>query len=63
MASLPASSTEPLADHGFDSLMIVLTVAQLEKEFGIKIPGAKVDEENFASIDSIGQLLASLGVK
>ena len=62
LAAVPSSS-ESLADCGFDSLLIVLSVSALEKEFSLRIPADRVDEESFSSIDSLEQLLISLGAK
>lgn len=63
LPSLPESADEPLADHGFDSLMVVLSVGALEKEFSIKIPAGEVDEDAFATIAKISGLLTKLGAR
>jgi acyl carrier protein len=63
LSSLPDSAEESLVDYGLDSLMMVLAVAQLEKEFSIKIPGEKVEEENFSTISRVTQLVQELGAK
>lgn len=63
LASVPATTDEPLADSGFDSLLMALSISALEREFAVKIPASRVDETTFRSIDSIAELLASLGAK
>lgn len=60
MPSVPTDPNENLEDHGLDSLMMVLAVAQLEKEFAIKIPGSKVEEANFSTIAQLAQLVEEL---
>ncbi|MGE3262092.1 MAG: acyl carrier protein [Bacteriovoracia bacterium] len=63
LSSLPDSSEEALADHGLDSLMMVLAVAQFEKEFSVKIPGDLVEEENFSTISKLETMLRQAGAK
>ncbi|MCO5142961.1 MAG: phosphopantetheine-binding protein [Oligoflexia bacterium] len=63
LPSVPENDDEALADYGFDSLLIVLSISALENEFSIKIPGNKVDEESFLSILAIEKLIISLGAK
>ncbi len=59
--SLPEDAQAPLADYGLDSLLVVLSVAALEAEFSVRIPAEKV--ESFVCLDSMEQLLRSLGAK
>ena len=63
LSSVPESATESLMDYGLDSLMMVLAIAQFEKEFGVKIPGEKVEEENFSTIAKIESMLKDVGAK
>lgn len=62
---LTAEPTEndSLADCGYDSLLIVLSISALEKEFSIKIPADAVTEENFATLHSLEKLVLLLGGK
>lgn len=63
LASIPAQETDSLADCGFDSLLLVLSVSAFEKEFQIKIPANRIEDENFQNIEAIKKLLISLGAK
>lgn len=63
LSSVPDSPEESLADYGLDSLMMVLAVAQFEKEFSVKIPGDLVEEENFATLNKLEAMLAQAGAK
>ncbi|MDY7226124.1 acyl carrier protein [Hyalangium rubrum] len=62
MAELPSSPSEELATYGMDSLMMVLTVAALEKEFSLRISGRDFSEEVFRDLDSLAGWLRRLGV-
>lgn len=61
MAELPASPSEELAAYGMDSLMMVLSVAALEKEFSLRIPGREFSEDVFQDLDSLAAWLRRLG--
>ena len=63
LSDLPHESSVTLADFGFDSLMVVLTVSQLEKEFKIKIPASSIEENTFESLATIEKFLQKLGAK
>lgn len=63
MEELPDNDDTSLTEYGFDSLMIVLLVVEIEKNFGIRIPGALATQENFDSVSSIESLLKKLGAK
>ncbi len=63
LPSLPSKENENLADHGYDSLFVVLSISAFESEFSIKIPADLVTEENFATVGSIAQTLSTLGAK
>ena len=52
-----------LADFGFDSLMVVLTVSELEREFAMKIPAASLEERTFESLTEIEAFLKKLGAR
>ncbi len=43
-----------------DSLMVADLATALEKRLGLRIPMARLTEENFASIPTIAQLLSDL---
>lgn len=61
MAELPSSPSEELAIYGMDSLMMVLCVAALEKEFSLRILGREFSEEAFKDLDSLAGWLRKLG--
>ena len=63
LPELPDEATAMLSDFGFDSLMTVLTVSQLEKEFKIKIPASAIEDQSFESLASIKAFLEKLGAK
>ena len=63
LEELPDDISARLEDAGFDSLMVVLTVSQLEKEFKIKIPAASIGDTTFESLSSISEFLMTLGAK
>jgi acyl carrier protein len=63
LSSVPESADESLADYGLDSLMMVLAVAQFEKEFSVKIPGDLVEEENFSTVAKLEAMLIQAGAK
>ena len=61
LPSVPEDSGAALADYGFDSLMIVLFILDLQRQVGVQIPAHEVTNENMQSLDSIDQLLKRLG--
>ena len=59
-AGLPDLPTDPnssLEDCGFDSLIAVLSIAQLEQEFGIRLALGKITPADLYSLASIQNLL------
>ena len=63
LETLPENDKDDLIDYGMDSLMMVLSVAELEKLFKIKIPASLFSEEKFESIHSIKEFMIQLGAK
>ena len=61
LEELPADDDAELNDYGFDSLMIVLLVVEIEKDLGIRVPGALATKENFQTISTIAHLVKKLG--
>ena len=55
-------SLDFVEDGILDSLRIVELMVALEKEFGIKIKGVDILQENFSSIDNICRTLQKYGV-
>jgi len=54
---------ESLFDAGYiDSFALVDMVAEIEREFGIKIPDADLNPRRFNSLTRIGEYLNSRGV-
>jgi len=56
----PASNQESLPDCGLDSLFSVMLVFELERTFGLRIPATEVTKPNFATVETIAQLLGRL---
>ena len=63
MSPSPEKGDDALLDYGFDSLMMVLIIAELEKEFKIKIPASTIDEEIFSTLDSLEKFAKERGAK
>lgn len=61
MAEVPSSPSEELAAYGMDSLMMVLAVAALEKEFSLRISGREFSEDVFRDLESLAGWLRRLG--
>lgn len=61
MEEVPASTSEALSAYGMDSLMMVLSVAALEKEFSLRISGRDFSEAAFQSLASLAFWLRKLG--
>ncbi|AGC42920.1 hypothetical protein MYSTI_01587 [Myxococcus stipitatus DSM 14675] len=61
MEDVPRSTSEPLAAYGMDSLLMVLSVAALEKEFSLRISGHEFSESSFESLDTLARWLRRLG--
>lgn len=56
-------SSDFIEDGLLDSFDVVALVSELDSRFGISIDGMDILPENFASIESIEQLLKKNGVK
>jgi acyl carrier protein len=54
---LPAEDTDDLRACGLDSLLSVLTLVELQREFGIRIPASAVTDTSFASVDHLAALI------
>jgi acyl carrier protein len=63
MAELPDDIDAPLADHGMDSLIMVLSVAELEREFAVSITAHELIEQSFRTLSSVRELLHRAGVR
>ncbi|QSQ17416.1 acyl carrier protein [Myxococcus landrumensis] len=61
MEDVPRDTSEPLAAYGMDSLLMVLSVAALEKEFSLRISGHEFSESSFESLDTLARWLRRLG--
>lgn len=61
MAELPSSPSEELSLYGMDSLMMVLSVAALEKEFSLRISGREFSEDCFRDLNALEAWLRRLG--
>ncbi|MFY2558089.1 phosphopantetheine-binding protein [Corallococcus terminator] len=61
MEALPTDTAESLATHGMDSLLMVLSVAALEKELSLRISGKDFSEQSFHSLDTLAAWLRELG--
>lgn len=63
MTELPDDIDTPLADHGMDSLMMVLSVAELEREFAVSITAHELIEQGFHTLRAVRELLHRAGVR
>lgn len=63
MTEVPDDIDAPLADHGMDSLIMVLSVAELEREFALSITAHELLEESFRTLGSVRELLHRAGAK
>jgi acyl carrier protein len=63
MTELPDDNDTPLADHGMDSLIMVLSVAELEREFGVSITAYEFSEQSFHTLGTVRELLHRAGVR
>lgn len=61
MPEIPESPSADLADYGLDSLVIVLSIAEFEKVFQIKIPAKDFRPEAFQSLSSLEAFLRERG--
>lgn len=61
MTEIPDQLDAPLADHGMDSLIMVLSVAELEREFAVAITAHEFSEESFRTLGSVRDLLHRAG--
>jgi acyl carrier protein len=57
LSRLPPGDADDLGAYGLDSLLSVLTVIELQKEFGITIPASAVMDASFDSIDHLVTLI------
>jgi acyl carrier protein len=57
LSRLPAGDTDDLGVYGLDSLLSVLTVIELRKEFGTPIPASAVTAASFDSISHLAALV------
>ena len=63
MTDIPDDLDAPLADHGMDSLVMVLSVAELEREFAVTITAHAFSEESFHTLGAVRELLYRAGVE
>jgi acyl carrier protein len=54
---LPPDAGESLTAYGLDSLVSVLIVIELQKEFGIAIPSRLIGPETFGSVKTLAGLV------
>ena len=57
LAHAPAGEWEELAAYGLDSLLAVLTVIELQKEFGIIISSRAVQPDSFRNLKRLSDLV------
>jgi acyl carrier protein len=63
LPEVPEDVHEELSLHGMDSLMMVLSVAALEKEFALLIPAHAFSEEAFKTLESLEAFMRGLGAR
>lgn len=56
-------SSNFIEDGYLDSFDMITLVADLEKEYGVKVKGIDIIPENFSNVPAIGELLQRYGVK
>ncbi len=57
LARLPPDDSTDLGAYGLDSLLVVLTVIELQKEFQTQIPANAVTAASFASVNHLAALI------
>lgn len=57
LVSPPLHDTDDLRACGLDSLLCVLTLIELQREFGVRIPASTVTDSSFDSIDRVAALV------
>lgn len=57
VSRLPPGDADDLGAYGLDSLLSVLTVIELQKEFGVTIPASAVTDKAFDSINHVASLI------
>jgi acyl carrier protein len=57
LAHLPPEDSSDLGAYGLDSLVSVLVVIELEKEFGVTIPSRALTREAFHSVAQLACLI------
>jgi acyl carrier protein len=57
LARLPPGDADDLRAWGVDSLLAVLAVIELQKEFGVRIPANTVTESSFDNIERLAALV------
>jgi acyl carrier protein len=63
LPQVPEDVHEELSLHGMDSLMMVLSVAALEKEFALRIPAHAFSEEAFQTLEALAGFMRGLGAR
>lgn len=63
LEEVPGDVHASLADHGMDSLIMVLSVAELECEFALSIPTEEFSEDSFRTLDTLRMWLEELGAQ
>lgn len=61
LAEVPEDPHAPLADYGMDSLLMVLSVAELERAFGVTIDAGQFSEAAFDNLAAVHALLRRVG--
>ena len=54
---IPAGDEEALAPYGFDSLLSVMTVIEMQKEFRITISTESIRPDSFTSVKNLSHLI------
>ena len=63
LAEVPADIHASLADYGMDSLIMVLSVAELERAFSVTIAAGDFSEAAFESLAAVQALLHRVGAR
>lgn len=57
LVRMPPDDSEGLAKYGFDSLLSILAIIEMQKEFRITISAEAIKTDSFSSISTLSMLI------
>jgi D-alanine--poly(phosphoribitol) ligase subunit 2 len=60
LENIPADASLELQDFGMDSLMLALSVIEIEREFGVKFKNFNLIKDSFKTIRSLEKMIEEL---